>query len=129
MRKRILIVEDNQQVAEAIVLSLEQAGYTTCVCADGTTAIEQLKSNTFHLVIIDLLLPFTSGMNVIKWSKTEFPTLPIIVLSSIIEENIVTHTFLMGAFDYISKPFKPSDLLQSINKALQQKNWLLYICY
>ena len=120
MKKNILVVEDNKQVAEAIVHSLEKTGYTARVCSDGTAAIENLKSSIFHLVIIDLLLPFTSGMNVIKWSKTEFPTLPIIVLSSILDENIVTRTYLMGAYDYITKPYHPSRLLQSVEKGLKQ---------
>ena len=119
MGERILIVEDNPMVASALNFKLCKEGYDVIVCSDGTSAIELVKTIQFNLILIDLVLPFTSGMNVIKWVKTEFPFLPVIVLSAAAEKNIITRTYLLGASDFIAKPFDPLLLSSSIRDLLK----------
>jgi len=118
MEKRILVIEDNRQVAEALDYSLKKEGYEVVACYDGTAAMNKLKTEHFDLVLIDLILPYVSGMSIIKWIKTEHPMMPVIVISSIEEENVITHTFLMGVADYISKPFSPLRLTTSVRNGL-----------
>ncbi|MFD2827063.1 response regulator transcription factor [Leeuwenhoekiella polynyae] len=118
MEKRILVIEDNRQVAEALEYRLSKEGYSVVVCFDGTAAMNKLKTDHFDLVLIDLILPYISGMNIIRWIKTEHSTLPVIVISSIEEETIITHTFLMGVSDFISKPFSPLRLTTSVKNGL-----------
>ncbi|MFI8379966.1 response regulator transcription factor [Leeuwenhoekiella sp. NPDC079379] len=118
MSQRILIVEDNPMLAAALNYKLLKEGFLVDVCRDGTSAIIKIGQENYDMILIDLVLPFTSGLKVIKWAKTEYPVLPIIVLSSVYEEHIITRTFLMGVADFISKPFDPAELSASIKKHL-----------
>ena len=119
MGERILIVEDNPMIARALNYKLNKEGYQVKVCFDGTSAIKKFKEEKFDLVLMDLVLPFNSGIKVIKWMKTEYPFIPIIVISSIDEAHIITRAFLMGVSDFISKPFNPIVLSSSIKERLK----------
>ncbi|MEM9804361.1 MAG: response regulator [Cyanobacteria bacterium P01_D01_bin.56] len=110
----ILIVEDEVRIATFIAKGLQKTGYLTHVAADGYQALEVASKEAFDLVLLDLGLPGLGGWAVLRELRTEFPELPIIIVTarSGLEERHQSVT--LGANDFIAKPFRFKDLLTCI---------------
>jgi two-component system, OmpR family, alkaline phosphatase synthesis response regulator PhoP len=118
-RKMILIVEDEPDVAQLIKLYLEKEGFVSRIAKTGLEAQKLVASEHPDLVILDLMLPEISGLEVCKTlrSKTETALLPIIMLTAKSEESDTIVGLELGADDYITKPFSPKALVARV-KAL-----------
>lgn len=120
MKKKILIVEDNPMVVKSLEFKLKKEGYDVSISIDGKNAIEQLESNDFDLVLTDLMLPFISGSELIEYIKKSQPNMPIIVLSTSTQEDIIMEAFTMGVDDFITKPFSPNELALRVKRSLSK---------
>jgi DNA-binding response OmpR family regulator len=118
MKKRILVIEDNPMVVKSLEFKLNKEGYDVFTAIDGRNAMEQLESENFDLILTDLMLPFVSGSQLIEHIKKQFPSIPIIVLSSATQEDIITDAFTMGVDDFITKPFSPNELALRVKRTL-----------
>lgn len=118
MKKRILIVEDNPMVVKSLEFKLIKDGYTVITASDGRDAMEKLMTEEFNLIITDLMLPFISGIEIIEYIKQNKPEVPIIVLSTSTQEDIITQAFTMGIEDFITKPFSPNELSLRVRRTL-----------
>lgn len=118
MKKRILIIEDNPMVVKSLEFKLIKDGYTVIISEDGRDAMEKLKTENFDLILTDLMLPFISGSQIIEYIKQNIPGLPIIVLSTSAQEDIITDAFTMGVEDFITKPFSPNELSLRVRRTL-----------
>lgn len=118
MKKKILIVEDNPMVIKSLEFKLKKEGYDAHLTEDGRDAMEKLKTESFDLVLTDLMLPFISGNQIIEFIKENYPDLPIIVLSTATQEDIITEAFTMGVDDFITKPFSPNELALRVKRTL-----------
>lgn len=118
MNARILVVEDNPHVAESLYYLLEKEGYQVTTCFDGLSALNYLEREEYDLVVTDLLIPFVSGLNLIKFIKLHKPFLPIIVISSVLENKVIDHINLLGVRDYMQKPLNGRNLCLDIKKHL-----------
>ncbi len=109
----VLIVDDDPEIRDVIHVYLRNEGYRVLEAADGLEALDLLKSNLIHLVILDVMMPRMDGIKAcIKIRETS--TLPIIMLSAK-EEDIDKITGLTtGADDYVTKPFNPLELLARV---------------
>lgn len=116
--KKILIIEDNPMVANALQFRLLKDGYTIVMAADGREAKKKVDEDSFQLVITDLMLPFVSGTELIEYIKKKHKDLPIIVLSTANQEEIIMNAFELGVDDFVTKPFSPNELLLRVKRTI-----------
>ncbi len=121
--KKILIVEDEPDVVDLLVLQLRKAGgFTIITASDGAEGLKKARAESPALIVLDLMLPRMSGLEVCKILKTETSTrhIPIIMLTAKAEEvdRIVGLEF--GADDYVTKPFSPREMLLRIKAILRR---------
>jgi len=101
--KRILIVEDEKPMANALVLKLRSAGFETVLVYDGETAIFTLQQSTFDLIILDLVVPKKDGFIVLAELKKLGITTPVIISSNLTQEEDIRRARELGARDYFIK--------------------------
>ncbi|MCC5610784.1 response regulator [Nostoc sp. CHAB 5834] len=111
---QILIVEDEAGVAAFIEKGLRRKGYTTTIAEDGQQAILLAQNHEFDLMLLDLGLPLVDGWTVLKELRRQGETLPIIIVTASKDDHEGVIAFNNGANDYITKPFRFSDLLERI---------------
>lgn len=116
---RILVVEDEKEIADGICHILEKAGYTVDCVYDGLNGMDYIFSEIYDLVLLDIMLPKINGLDIIKSAREEGMTTPIILLTakSQIEDKI--NGLNLGADDYITKPFDGGELLARIGARLR----------
>lgn len=121
MKKRILIIEDNPMVVKSLEFKLTKDGYDVIVAEDGRKALEILRddNDSIQLVITDLMLPYISGTELIEHIRNNTPSMPIIVLSTSNQEEIITDAFMMGVNDFITKPFSPNELSMRVKRTIE----------
>lgn len=119
MAKKILLVEDEEEILQLAKLYLEKEGFRTCLARTGLDAMKQVKAERPDLVILDLMLPELDGLEVCKRLRAEPRTamLPIVMLTAKAEETDSVLGLELGADDYVTKPFSPKALVARI-KAL-----------
>jgi len=117
--KKILIVEDEQDILQLVKLYLEKEGFRTVTAATGSEGLKQVKQEKPDLIILDLMLPELDGLEVCKRlrSAPETAMLPIIMLTAKAEESDTVIGLELGADDYVTKPFSPKALMARV-KAL-----------
>lgn len=119
MKKRILIVEDEVKIARFLELELNYEGYETQKFHDGRMGLEAFKEGKFDLVLLDIMLPSMSGIEVLRRIRT-ISEVPVIMLTAK-DETIDKVTGLdLGADDYVTKPFEIEELLARIRVALKR---------
>ena len=115
----ILIVEDEREIAEILEAFLRQRGFQTEWARDGEEALRLFRASKPDLVLLDLLLPRLDGMEVIKAIRRDSRT-PVIMLSARSEELDKVLGLELGADDYITKPFRPLEVVARINAVLRR---------
>ena len=120
--RKILIIEDESDVADLLALSFRKAGFKTMSAADGATGLQKAREERPDFVILDLMLPKMSGLEVCKILKSDAGTshIPILMLTAKAEEidRIVGLEF--GADDYVTKPFSPREVTLRIRAILRR---------
>jgi len=120
--RKILIIEDESDVADLLTLNLRKAGFKTSTAADGASGLQKVRDARPDFIILDLMLPKMSGLEVCKILKTDTATshTPILMLTAKAEEidRIVGLEF--GADDYVTKPFSPREVVLRIRAILRR---------
>ena len=118
----ILVVEDDQDIADLIVHYLHNAGHTTDRLASGSGVMQQLQRTAADLVILDLMLPGLSGMAVCRAMREDAATshVPIIMLTARGDEADRLAGFAQGADDYVTKPFSAKELVARVTALLRR---------
>ncbi|HEY4616649.1 MAG TPA: response regulator [Flavobacterium sp.] len=115
--KKILIVEDDDLMIVILQFILKKEGYEISVAKDGLNAIERIPEIAPDMVITDIMIPFRSGLEVISYVKTNYKNIPIIVVSSLgEEESTVVEAFKLGADDFVPKPFNPNEVVARVKR-------------
>jgi two-component system response regulator RegX3 len=117
--QRILLVEDEESLAESIRYSLEREGYAVAVAGDGRVAIERFRADAPDLVILDLMLPEMSGLDVCRMIR-ETSTVPIVMVTAKDSEADKVTGLELGADDYVTKPFSVRELVSRIRAHLRR---------
>ena len=120
--RKILVAEDEIDVLNLVATNLKSAGYTVLKAEDGESALEQARHAIPALIVLDLMLPGLSGLEVCKTLKSEAPTrlIPIIMLTAKAEEVDRIVGLELGADDYITKPFSPRELVLRVKSVLRR---------
>ena len=121
--KKILVVEDNQELQKGLILNLEMEGYTAVGIDDGEEGIREIHRNAYDLIILDLMLPKLNGIDLLKKVRQENNLTPIIILSAKSEEVDRISTLQLGADDFIAKPFSLFELISRINALFRRIDW------
>ena len=116
--KKILIVEDDLSIAELQKDYLELAGFEVNICTDGVEGLNAIKENEFDLLILDVMLPKIDGFDILR-SIQDDKDIPILMVSAKKEEIDKIKGFSLGADDYITKPFSPSELVARVKSHIQ----------
>jgi DNA-binding response OmpR family regulator len=117
----ILLIEDEQSVADLVKRGLEEDGYKVLHAVDGAHGFEYLNNHTVHLVILDILLPKTNGLEICKEIRAgRFRQLPILMLTALGSAENVVLGLDSGADDYLAKPFKLIELKARIRRLLRR---------
>jgi len=117
---RILVVEDDLEIAGPLIRSLQGAGYSVALVGDGKAAVDKVKNTKPDLIILDLGLPTMDGLDVCRSIRAYSMDTPILILTARSSELDLVVGLDAGADDYLTKPFRTSELLARI-RALQRR--------
>jgi len=115
---KILIAEDERMLLKTLEFRIKKDTYQVIAVPDGKAATEYLNSNKPSLLVTDIMMPFVNGLELVKIVKEKYPDVPIIVLSTLGQEETVMKAFDLGADDFMTKPFSPNELSIRIKKLL-----------
>jgi DNA-binding response OmpR family regulator len=119
--KKILVVEDETKIADALRAYLENAGFSVTVAADGEAGLAAFKATLPDLIVLDLMLPKISGEAVCREIR-DISRVPIIMLTAKSREDDKLSGFSLGADDYVTKPFSPKELIARVQSILRRCN-------
>lgn len=119
---KILVIEDDPAMQIGLRDNLELEGYDVEIVGDGQTGLKKIIENIYDLVILDVMLPRLSGLDVLKQCREQGRAMPVIMLTSKGEEIDKVLGLELGADDYITKPFSLRELLARVKAILRRKN-------
>lgn len=122
MKPRILVVDDEESIREFLDIMLRKEGYEVTTAEDGQKAFELTKKKTFDLIISDLQMPNLTGMELLKKVKDNDPSMLFMMITAFGTTDTAVNAMKLGAYDYISKPFKIDEVRMNISNALKSKN-------
>jgi two-component system, OmpR family, alkaline phosphatase synthesis response regulator PhoP len=117
---RLLVCEDNKLVVKTLSLVLKRDGFEVDLAEDGNKAFEYLHNSNYDLILVDIHLPFHSGLEIIKFLRSDLKKrTPVLVLSAFSDQEMQRQAGEMEIDGYIVKPFNPSDLIRKIRSILK----------
>lgn len=119
MSESILIVDDEQEIADLVEIYLKNDGYTVYKCYNGTDALRIIESTELDLAILDVMLPDISGFEILKTIRQKH-FYPVIMLTAKVEDSDKITGLTYGADDYITKPFNPLELVARVKTQLRR---------
>ena len=121
---RILVVEDDTDISTLISFHLRSNGFESDSAYTGREAIEMIDKGEYALILLDILLPEISGLEVLEYirKKAADSRIPVIVTSAMSEESDIIKALELGADDYVTKPFSPKILLARIRSAIRRSD-------
>jgi DNA-binding response OmpR family regulator len=120
--ERVLVIDDEQDVAELIRYNLAKEGYDVRVARNGTDGLSQAKESRPSLILLDIMVPQLNGWEVCRRLKRDPDTrdVPVIMVTGRVEEGDKVLGFEMGADDYVTKPFSPRELLARMRAVMRR---------
>jgi len=110
MTKKILVVDDEVEICAALSKFLHHRGYNVHMAHDGTSALERIREWKPDVVLLDVIMPGMSGIDVLKQLQEFSPPPAVVMTTAITDEELAKKTLALGAYDYITKPFNLSYL-------------------
>lgn len=120
-KAKILIVDDEPLIRDALAFKLTKDGYDVDTAEDGEKAIQKIETDTYEIIISDIMMPFISGFELVKILKERGTDAPVLMLTSLNSETAVLKAFDLGADDFMTKPFSPNELSVRIKKLLKNR--------
>ncbi|MFA6179704.1 MAG: EAL domain-containing protein [Candidatus Methylopumilus sp.] len=121
-QERLLIIDDDFNLAESLRELTELVGYHVQVRNSGPSGIRLLETETFDLVLLDLVMPGMSGHEVMDYLLARYPKMPIIVVTATGTINEAVRALRKGIYDFVRKPYQPEELLRTIENALHKSH-------
>jgi DNA-binding NtrC family response regulator len=120
----VLIIDDDAEIRESIQMLLTSEGLTTAIAVDGEEGLRKVEENIYDVVLLDLMLPGKSGMDIHKDLKRVDPTLPVLIITAMAGVETAVMAIKEGCFDYLTKPWDNDKLLVSVANAIKQRHLL-----
>jgi len=121
IRLRVLVVDDDQAIREALSRTLEKFGYEVVLAEDGQAGLDRLREGEIHILLADLQMPKLSGQELLKAAKTIAPDVEVIVITGHGTVEDAVEAMKDGAYDFITKPFKRVQLERTIRRAAEKQ--------
>ena len=118
-KDKILIVDDEADIALILKLQLEDQGYKTVRARDGIEALEHIDKEKFALILLDIKMPRMDGMQVLARVRQDYPDIGVVMMTAHGSEDIAVEAMKNGAIDYIAKPFSTDDMVKKVERAIQ----------
>ncbi len=118
---RVLVVDDERSMRELLAIMLRQAGHEVTLAEGGEQAVEVLKNESFDLVITDLRMRKVDGLGVLRAAKEHSPSAVVLVVTAFASTETAVEAMRLGAYDYVTKPFKLDEIKLTIANALERK--------
>lgn len=122
MKPRILVVDDEESIREFLEIMLKKEGYEVTCAEDGAKAKDVLAKKSFDMVISDLQMPNMTGIELLKFVKESYPELVFMLITAFGTTESAVEAMKMGAYDYLTKPFKIDEVRINIQNALRTKS-------
>lgn len=122
MKSRILIVDDEESIREFLEIMLKKEGYEITTAVDGLNAKEILTKKSFDMIISDMQMPNMTGIELLRHVKDTYPDLVFMIITAFGTTETAVEAMKMGAYDYVTKPFKIDEVRMNISNALRSKN-------
>ena len=123
MDVKILLVEDDENISNSVTAFLHEAGYDTDACLDGNEALEKFYNNSYHLIILDIMLPGINGHELLREFRKLSGT-PVLMMTALGDDDNQVRAFDAEADDYVTKPFKIQLLLKRVEALLRRSGAL-----
>ncbi len=120
--KKVLVIDDDTFMCDLLVNHLKQHGFDVKGTYTGKSGIKMVEENHFDIVLCDFRLPNTDGFEVLQKIKSKKPLLPVIIMTAYAEVKMAVKLIKSGAFDYVTKPVQPEEIIKLINRALSAKD-------
>jgi len=120
---RLLVVEDDDAIAQGLVFNLERKGYAVEIARDGLEALSRARVGGHDLILLDIRLPGLDGFEVCRRLRVEGVLTPILMLTARAQSDDLVHGLRTGADDYVTKPFDLAELLARIEGLLRRRAW------
>jgi two-component system response regulator PilR (NtrC family) len=121
MKARILVVDDEESIREFLNIMLRKEGYDVTCVEDGQKAIDMLKKKSFEMIISDLQMPQVTGLELLKFVRENYGDTLFMLITAFGTTETAVEAMKMGAYDYITKPFKLDEVRINISNALRSK--------
>jgi len=124
MPKKILAVDDERHIVRLVQVNLERAGYTVVTAFDGREALEKVESEQPDLVVLDVMMPYMDGFEVLQTLRKNQSTrdLPVIMLTAKAQDADVFRGWQSGVDCYLTKPFNPMELISFVKRIFTSMN-------
>ncbi|WP_041577376.1 sigma-54-dependent transcriptional regulator [Bdellovibrio bacteriovorus] len=122
MKSRILVVDDEESIREFLEIMLKKEGYEITLAEDGQKAKDLLAKKTFDMIISDLQMPHVTGIELLKHVKESYPDTVFMLITAFGTTETAVEAMKMGAYDYLTKPFKIDEVRLNIQNALRSRN-------
>ena len=119
--ENILVVDDEEAIREVVSTMLESKGYRCTAVSNGRAAQDQVKRTTPDLVLSDMIMPEMDGIKLLEWLRQYDPEVPVIMVTAIHDISTALEAIRRGAYDYILKPFRLSEITLSVQEALERR--------
>lgn len=122
MKSRILVVDDEESIREFLEIMLKKEGFDVSLAEDGAVAKDMILKKSYDMVISDLQMPNMNGIELLKFVKDSAPDTVFMMITAFGTTETAVEAMKMGAYDYITKPFKIDEVRLNINNALKSRN-------
>ena len=119
MAQRVLVVDDEQPIADLVEVYLKNEGFAVTKCYDGATALQRIEEGPFDLAVLDVMLPDTSGFSLCQKIREQY-NYPVLLLTAREGELDKINGLALGADDYVTKPFRPLELIARVKAQLRR---------
>jgi two-component system response regulator PilR (NtrC family) len=120
-KSKILVVDDEPGMREFLEIMLQKDNYLVSTATDGAEAIEKIENALYDLAVVDVQMPVMNGIEVLKKINEKCPETTVIMITAFASHETAIEAMKLGAYDYITKPFKIDEIKLVIKKALDKK--------
>jgi two-component system, NtrC family, response regulator AtoC len=125
-KHRVLVVDDEESITYLVKTELEDLPeFEVDAALSGSDAINLIQSKVYDVVLLDVKMPRIGGVEVLRYIKDHTPTTQVIMLTNVVDVKTAIETTKLGAYDFISKPYEPAELLATVHRALEHKQLVI----